>query len=631
MKVIKVVFPLTILIVLYIEGKKQIQSINLPLVFEKIQDIGLVSFLWLVLLGILAVGSMIFYDLFVVRNLKLNIPAKKIILSGFSANSYANFMGFGGFAGVGLRTLFYRKYSNKLPRLLKSITIILPYMLIGLSVFAWGVLAYEWSAPILLKEYPILKLPVLIMCGYGFFIVLAGHFSKSLTFTHQLALIVVSLLEWLSAACVFWQIASVLNIEIPITALFILFFMAAIAGVLSTVPGGVGAFDFVILVGLASFGISEEKLVALLFLYRLVYYIVPFFLSSIIFIHFMFKEKAWKYILPEKKTWAVISHRLLFFWVLIVGVVLVLFPVIPAIVRRIKIANEFLSMEMMQISQQFSITIGITLLVLARVIEDRVKRAYYFTFFILSIGIIVSFSKGFHFWEALMLSVAMLLLFFSRKLFYRERSQYTIGKGLIDGIILLSISLIYVVVGSLQISYIQRIVPRRLQDLFSLDPQSLWHDVGFGIIMAVFLLFFGLFFRTGVKSASLFKPASIKDNQAYRSLFQQRPLYVFTGYQGRILYQRWMDNLVLIKRVDPNEQFQNMDILLCKQFESEIDKYGYVLIVPKIKEEEKSAFINAGFQLVEEESTWFALSESVPQIVAKTNIKWLNRIINKVY
>lgn len=67
LKVLKVVFPLTILIVLYIEGKKQIQSINMVLVLEKIRDIGFFSFAWLVILGLLAVSTMIFYDIFISR------------------------------------------------------------------------------------------------------------------------------------------------------------------------------------------------------------------------------------------------------------------------------------------------------------------------------------------------------------------------------------------------------------------------------------------------------------------------------------------------------------------------------------------------------------------------------------
>ncbi|MGD6781251.1 flippase-like domain-containing protein [Sutcliffiella horikoshii] len=630
LKVLKVVFPLTILIVLYIEGKKQIQSINMALVMEKIRDIGFFSFTWLIILGVLAVSTMIFYDLFISSGLKVRIPARKLAVYGFSSNSFANFMGFGGFAGVGLRTLYYRKYARNFPLLLKSVTIILPYMLCGLSIFAWWVVIYEWTDPTLLLDYPILKLPLLIMSGYLFFIFLASHFTKSLNIRQQLILIGISFLEWFFAGIVFWQTSVLLNVDVPVLITFTIFFMAAIAGVLSTVPGGVGAFDFVVLVGFASFGVYEEKLVALLLLYRLVYYVAPFLISSVVFFTFMFKEKAWKSLLPEGRSWSIVCHRILSIWVLIVGALLVLFPVIPAIVRKITIANEFLSMEMMQVSHQFSITIGITLLVLARAIEDKVKRAYYFTFFILAFGTLVSFSKGFHFWEAVLFLVAMLLLYFSRRLFYRKSSQYTFVKGLIDGVILLAIALIYVIVGSLQISYIQRIVPKRLQDLFSLDTQSLWQDVGFGVLLAIALIYFGLFFKRWKESGSLFQTVPESDEHIAQPLLNNKPIYFYSSDQGNIYYQKCMDNLIVMERIDCEPDSHLQSVFLCQKFENEMDRYGFTVIIPSVKEEEVSSFRDAGFQIIEEDEKIYALSNNVPQIVAKTNIKWLNRMVNKM-
>ncbi|CAG9622604.1 Phosphatidylglycerol lysyltransferase [Sutcliffiella rhizosphaerae] len=623
LKVVKVIFPLTILIVLYIEGKKQIQTINVGLVFHKVQDIGFLAFIWLVILGLLAVSSMIFYDWLIAKRLKMNVSTKNLCLFGFSANSFANFMGFGGFAGVALRTLFYRKYTTRLPSLLKNVTIILPYMLCGLSVFAWVVLAHELVQPVFLHEYPLLKLPLLIVCGYGPFIVLASHFTKSLVVNEQIKLTAVSVLEWLLAAIVFWQTSIMLNVDVPFIVIFVVFFMAAIAGVLSTVPGGVGAFDFVVLVGLAAFGTNEEKLIALLLLYRLVYYVVPFLASGFYVVYFMFKEKAWEHLLPDKETWSVLCHRILSIWVLIVGVLLLLFPVIPVIVQKIKIANEFLSMEVMQLSQHFSIGIGITLLVLARAIDDKVKRAYYFTFIILVVGLVISFSKGFHVWEAFMFLIAMLLLYFSKNRFYRKRSPYTLLKGLIDGIIILCIALTYVLVGSLQFHYIQRIVPRRLQDLFSLDQQSLWHDVGIGFILAILLLFFGLFFSRENNFGRLFQKVdenSIKEVEL--SSTSHKPLYYFNYENTTLYYQKWLDNLLIIKELESSLEDCS---LAYKKFVEESDKFGFNIIVPQIRKEEISMYAEYGFQIVEIDGKWFAVSKNVSANVAKSNIKWLIR------
>ncbi|WP_078380232.1 putative bifunctional lysylphosphatidylglycerol flippase/synthetase [Sutcliffiella halmapala] len=626
LKVLKVVFPLTILIVIYIEAKKQMQSINLTLVFQKIQEIGLFSFIWILFLGIIAVATMILYDVFLAKYLGMRLSKKQIILQGFSANSFANFLGFGGFAGVGLRTIFYRKQTNSMPLLLKWVTIILPYMLIGLSIFAWIVLIFEWRSPILLKSYPILKLPLFIMCGYGIFIVLAGYFTKSLKNKSQLSLIGISLLEWVFAAILFFQISLSLDVDIPIKSVFLLFFMAAIAGVLSTVPGGVGAFDFVIVVGLSSYAVSEEKAIALLFIYRLVYYAVPFLLSNVIVGHFFYREKIWKNFMPNREAFSTISHRILSIWVVVVGALLLLFPVVPAFVQRVKLADRFLSMEMMQISQQFSIAIGITLMVLARAIEDKVNRAYSFTFYILIIGTIVSFSKGFHIWEVAILLVALVLLYGSKDNFYRSESQYTIAKILIDGFILFSISMLYVFVGSLQISYLQKIVPKRLQDLFSLHPQQLMHDVLIGVIIAIFLIYIGLYFKRKSRATTLFLSATLIERASNQPLFPTKPLYVYRTEKTSVYYQKWMDSLIVVKVNDYNTN----TLKIYKEFETEIDKYGYSLVIPQLTEKEAVQLKENGFQIYNIGQELFAFSAKVPQIVTKFSLKWLVRYTKKV-
>ncbi|WP_223701990.1 lysylphosphatidylglycerol synthase domain-containing protein [Sutcliffiella deserti] len=617
-KVLKVILPLTILIVLYIEGKKQIQTIDFVLVSSKVQEIGIFSFIWIMLLGILAVSTMIFYDAFITKELRMAISKRKLLLQGFSANSYANFLGFGGFAGVGLRTVFYRKNIHSMPILIKRVTLILPYMLIGLSLFSWIVLIMEWISPIVLKDYPMLKLPLLFMCGYGVVIVAISYFTKSLNNKSQMLLVGISVLEWLFAAFLFSQIANKLGAEIPLVSIFVLFFLAAIAGALSMVPGGVGAFDFVILIGISSYGISEEKAIALLLLYRFVYYVVPFLLSSIFLVQYLTRERLWKHLLPNQYAFSLLCHRILTLWIVIVGVLLLLFPVVPLIIERVKLANQFMSMELMQITQQFSIAIGITLLVLARAIDDKVKRAYSFTFFILVIGTIVSLSKGFHIWEVVILIIAMILLFGSKGLFYRIASQYTIAKIIIDGFILISISTLYVLLGSIQIVYLQKIVPQRLQDFFSLHPQALLKDVIIGVLVSILLLYLGLYWKRNKKSASLFIPISIKNEKTQHDSALSKPIYVYTSSLGKIYYQKWMDLMI----VDSTLVLKKDTIPLLKQFEAEIDLYGYALMIP-LKEDEKEYLIGNNFLIYEEKGQKVAVSSNIPQIVAKSSLKWL--------
>ncbi|MCA1320690.1 lysylphosphatidylglycerol synthase domain-containing protein [Bacillus tianshenii] len=624
LRVLKVVFPLTILILIYIEGKKQIKSVNISLVIQKIQEIGLPWFLWLLLLGVFAVATMILYDVYLIRRLNVHLPKWKVFVQGFSANAYANFWGFGGFAGVGLRTLYYRRQSANISFFLKSVTILLPYMLVGLSIFAWMVLVNEWYSPIVLHNYPIIKLPLLIMCGYGIFIVAAGYYTKRVSNHTQLTLVTISLLEWGLAAFLFFQISLALNVHMHAHIVILLFFMAAISGVLSTVPGGVGAFDFVILVGMASFGNSEEKALALLFLYRLVYYVIPFLISTLLLGHFLYKEKIWRSIIPNKEAFSSLCHRILSVWVLVVGVLLLLFPVVPAFIQRVKLADQFLSMEMLQISQQFSIAIGIILLVLSRAIEDKVRRAYYFTFFVLIIGMFVSFSKGFHMWEVVLLLGALFLLYGSKREFYRHVSQYNITKVFIDGFILFCISLLYVLVGSLQIAYLRKMVPGRLQDLFALHPQALIQDMAVGAAIALVLLYFGLFIKRKNKSNLLFKKATEREGQDRKLLFPEKPLYFFSIDSAKVYYQKWKESLILV------DHTSKLDILALSEMEKEADRYGYSLILMGFQNVSAADLREMGYYALREEKHIFFISQQLPQLEAKFLIKQLVRTTKKV-
>jgi phosphatidylglycerol lysyltransferase len=61
------------------------------------------------------------------------------------------------------------------------------------------------------------------------------------------------------------------------------FIIAAIAGLISMVPGGLGAFDVVFLLGMTQqFDVSKSSVLLALVFYRLAYYILPFFLGLVL-------------------------------------------------------------------------------------------------------------------------------------------------------------------------------------------------------------------------------------------------------------------------------------------------------------------------------------------------------------
>ena len=97
-------------------------------------------------------------------------------------------------------------------------------------------------------------------------------------------LIVTSVVEWIAVFLVIWFLTFMLNIPIELSTLIPIFLIASCAGIVSMIPGGIGSFDLVFLWGTQSVGIADEKVLFLLILYRMGYFVLPFLFSSLLFI-----------------------------------------------------------------------------------------------------------------------------------------------------------------------------------------------------------------------------------------------------------------------------------------------------------------------------------------------------------
>src|SRR5699024_6497032 len=67
--------------------------------------------------------------------------------------------------------------------------------------------------------------------------------------------------------------------------IFALYIIASVFGVISMVPGGLGSFDVFIILGMESLGIGNADVIVWLLFFRIFYYIVPFFVGTVLFVH----------------------------------------------------------------------------------------------------------------------------------------------------------------------------------------------------------------------------------------------------------------------------------------------------------------------------------------------------------
>ncbi len=92
--------------------------------------------------------------------------------------------------------------------------------------------------------------------------------------------IIVSASEWILTGCVLYFL---LPVEHPISFSWFLgiFLLAQLGGLLSQVPGGLGVFDSIILLGLTP-GIDQTKVMGALVIYRIFFYIIPLLVAIVL-------------------------------------------------------------------------------------------------------------------------------------------------------------------------------------------------------------------------------------------------------------------------------------------------------------------------------------------------------------
>lgn len=280
LRIIKLLIPLLLLLLIIFEAEKLFKDFNWTLLDLYMNEVNKIKFLFICAIGLICLFPMYFYDVILVHMLNINIPKRRLIFYSLSANTFSNFAGFGGVAGATLRTYFYRPYLKKDTPFVSIIAKLALFYLTGLSILCWFIV-FRHSNAILLSELSWLKYAVWGMALYTpvFLVIFSIKKTfwnlKGLKRSFVAELLFISVTEWFFLLICIWAISSVLGVHISIWELYPIVFAASCAGIVSMIPGGVGSFDLVILLGLEMKGIPTEQGLLILMLYRLSYYLIP--------------------------------------------------------------------------------------------------------------------------------------------------------------------------------------------------------------------------------------------------------------------------------------------------------------------------------------------------------------------
>jgi phosphatidylglycerol lysyltransferase len=196
--------------------------------------------------------------------------------------------------------------------------------------------------------------------------------------------------------------------------------LAMAAGVVSHVPGGLGVFESVIVLGLH--GMPPDQVIGALLAWRVVYNLLPLAGAALLFggqelrlqqprlVRIEQVAAAWITPIVPQVTGAV---------VFLAGFLLLVSGATPLIDTRLTPLERALPLAVLEASHLAGSLVGLGLVILARALVRRVAAAYQLTLWLLVAGIVASLLKGLEFEQAVLLGGALALLWVGRRAFYR--------------------------------------------------------------------------------------------------------------------------------------------------------------------------------------------------------------------
>lgn len=387
-----------------------------------------------------AYTALIGYDVFALRFIGHNLPARVIALGGFLGYAFGNTIGISVVSGGAVRYRIYSAFGLNAFEVAAVSTYIAMALGTGLSLI--GLVA--------LSIYPgvvgdLLPLPATTVgVGAGGIAVAAiaaiawiSWSGRSLTFWKfdlrlpspaslggQLA---VTLIDVAAAALTLWILMP--QGTPPFFAFVAIYAIATMVGVASHVPGGVGVFETVV-IGTLPASVPVGEAAAGLLLFRMIYYLLPFILG---FALVSFNEarafggpvarwfgRGSTQMRPAVDALNEVAPSLVAMAVFGLGAYLLLVSMVPTIRGEALADGDFIAAVLLEGGTLVSAMSGAVLLILSHGLLRRVSGAFWMTIVVLVGGIVASLLNDMDYESAAVLLAGIALLFPFKAAFYRS-------------------------------------------------------------------------------------------------------------------------------------------------------------------------------------------------------------------
>lgn len=443
----------------------------------------------MIVTGLVAVMPMMTYDWVTVSILeeggKPRMPRKYLLTSAWATNTINNLAGFGGVIGATLRARFYgREVETK--KTVATVSKVALFMLTGLSFLCFIAMIDSY---LIHDNHPFKNYWVWLFGGslvapgiIGFVIYKRSDFFQEFTNKRICQLFLGSIGQWAGALGTFLMIGYLLQVDVPLLTVYPLFIAATFIGMISMVPGGMGTFDVLMIVGLGTIGVPKELAVGWLLFYRIFYYLVPFLTGIYSLIH-QLGAKANDYLegIPKKVSQR-LAHFTLVTMVYFAGLLMILLSTVPNLSTINQLFQKLFPLSFNLLDQKLNMLVGFLLLGLARGVSQRVKKAYLPTMAVLIFAIVNTIAHTVS-WQLLVFyGLLLAVLFWSRHEFYRKQLVFTPETILVDGLLYGGLLILYSVVGYYSTDRLEHGAPPSQFLLF--PSEGVWIEGAIGLLLA---------------------------------------------------------------------------------------------------------------------------------------------------
>lgn len=568
-------------------------------IWQTMRQQSYVTLCLMVLVGLIGVLPMLLYDWVTIRVLeKQGKPKMKrhdFFLAAFITNTINNLAGFGGIVGASLRANFYGKETNR-KMVLATVSKVALFMLTGLSL--WSFLTFIdvffLQTTSIFRSYWIWLLGGSVIAPAIFFFaylkrrtLFAEFYPKGLV-----GLLLASVGQWTGALIVFLAIGYLMDVDISLFSIYPMFIIATLIGMLTMVPGGVGTFDVLMILGMSQLAVRQDIAVVWLLYYRLFYYVVPFAVGLFLFLsHTGVKVNRFLDNIP-RLLFQKIAHFILVTAVYFAGIMMVLLSTITNLSAISRLFQILLPFSFNFLDQTLNLLIGFLLLGLGRALAMKVKKAFLPTIALLAFGIINTVTRTLS-WQLILVYILILLaVWLARKEFYRKKFVYSWGAILFDLCLFGFLFIVYAIAGYHSGRFW---VNRLTADRFLLFPSDeVWFSglIGLGIsLLALVALYQYLASETNELGLDLqierFKQMLTVYQGTSASHYLRLPVYKYYYYQ-----QNGEDQVVFGYQIKGNKCFVLGDPIgnpkmirpAITEFMQKADCLGYQIAFYKISE-----------------------------------------------